>query len=258
MRADDATVHHLFLNKNFPPNAWHGARRKLVEYCKTANRSLILYAVVPQSPGSKRNAFGLVDLAVCLASVQSRAGHPNLGKDSPLTASVAATFYNLYNFRGGRPEFLERLSQDLTQNMILVSWISPQAYPRAPLAMTDKMKELLARMGQARRNDKMVNARRNSPLRPASTSPRFAVTRRGLREDADPSASSDTGSGGARRSKEASDEVTATATALEVECRQLMAQDEVADFVKSARLSESQVLLSFLEGTRQVRSRLAL
>lgn len=52
------------------------------------------------SPGSKRNAFGLVDLAVCLASVQSRAGHPNLGKDSPLTASVAATFYNLYNFRG--------------------------------------------------------------------------------------------------------------------------------------------------------------
>ena len=129
---------------------------------------------------------------------------------------------------------------------------------RAPLAMTDKMKELLARMGQARRNDKMVNARRNSPLRPASTSPRFAVTRRGLREGADPSASSDTGSGGARRSKEASDEVTATATALEVECRQLMAQDEVADFVKSARLSESQVLLSFLEGTRQVRSRLAL
>ncbi len=26
----------------------HGARKKLVEYCKMANRSLILYAVVPQ------------------------------------------------------------------------------------------------------------------------------------------------------------------------------------------------------------------
>ena len=52
------------------------------------------------SPGSRRNAFSLVDLAVCLASVQSREGHPNLGKESQVTASVAATFYNLYNFRG--------------------------------------------------------------------------------------------------------------------------------------------------------------
>jgi hypothetical protein len=43
---------------------------------------------------------------VCLASVQVREGHPNLGKESQVTASVAATFYNLYNFRGlegGRP-----------------------------------------------------------------------------------------------------------------------------------------------------------
>jgi hypothetical protein len=43
---------------------------------------------------------------MCLASVQSRVGHPNLGQESEVTASVAATFYNLYNFRGlegGRP-----------------------------------------------------------------------------------------------------------------------------------------------------------
>ena len=47
-----------------------------------------------------------MDLGVCLASVQVREGHPNLGKESQVTASVAATFYNLYNFRGqegGRP-----------------------------------------------------------------------------------------------------------------------------------------------------------
>jgi hypothetical protein len=46
--------------------------------------------------------------------------------------------------------------------------------------------------------------------------------------------------------------------ALEVECRQLMSEAEVADFVKGARLSKAEVLLSFLEGTRRVRKRLAL
>ena len=48
LRTEDETVHHLFLNKNFPPNAWHGARKKLQEYCKTVNRPLILYAIVPR------------------------------------------------------------------------------------------------------------------------------------------------------------------------------------------------------------------
>lgn len=48
MRSDDETVYHLFLNKNFPPNAWLGARKKLLEYCKTANRAPIIYAVVPR------------------------------------------------------------------------------------------------------------------------------------------------------------------------------------------------------------------
>jgi len=47
LRTDDETVHHLFLNKNFPPNAWSGARKKLGEYCKSTNRPLILYAIVP-------------------------------------------------------------------------------------------------------------------------------------------------------------------------------------------------------------------
>jgi hypothetical protein len=46
--------------------------------------------------------------------------------------------------------------------------------------------------------------------------------------------------------------------ALEIECRQLMAEAEVADFVKGARLSKTDVLLSFIEGTRRVRKRLAL
>jgi len=53
------------------------------------------------------------------------------------------------------------------------------------------------------------------------------------------------------------DEVSATAMALEIECRQLMAEAEVADFVKGARLSKTDVLLSFIEGTRRVRKRLA-
>ena len=100
LRNDEETVHHLFLNKNFPPNAWPGARNKLFEYAKEANRALVIYAVVPSSPGTERNAFNLVDLGVCLASIQTREEHPNLGKESPCTASVAATFYNLYNFRG--------------------------------------------------------------------------------------------------------------------------------------------------------------
>jgi len=47
LRTDDETVHHLFLNKNFPPNAWSGTRKKLGEFCKSANRALILYAIVP-------------------------------------------------------------------------------------------------------------------------------------------------------------------------------------------------------------------
>jgi hypothetical protein len=153
---DDDKVHHLFLNKNFPPNAWQGAKRRLLEYCKTANRALILYAIVPNSPGTERNAFHLVDLGVCLSAVQSRAEHPNLGKDSQVTASVAATFYNLYYFRGGRQEFRDRLKSDLTNNVIEVDWLDPAAYARAPATLSAKMEELLVRMGQARRNAKSV------------------------------------------------------------------------------------------------------
>ena len=133
--------------------------------------------------------------------------------------------------------------------------------------MTGKMTELLARMGQARRNDKIVNLGRNSLLAPGSTAPLFTVTRRGEQEGAGRSVSSqqrgsithsERGSEGARRSSQSRDEVSATAMALEIECRQLMAEAEVADFVKGARLSKTDVLLSFLEGTRRVRKRLAL
>jgi hypothetical protein len=139
--------------------------------------------------------------------------------------------------------------------------------------MTGKMTELLARMGQARRNDKIVNLGRNSLISSASTAPLFTgapsshVTRRGEQEGAGRSVSSqqrgsithsERGSEGARRSSQSRDEVSATAMALEIECRQLMAEAEVADFVKGARLSKTDVLLSFLEGTRRVRKRLAL
>ena len=146
--------------------------------------------------------------------------------------------------------------------------------------MTDKMTELLARMGQARRNDKIVNLGRKSLIASAATAPLFTgapsrhVTRRGEQEGAGRSVSSqqrgaeqgsaptithaERGSEGARRSSQSRDEVSATAMALEIECRQLMAEAEVADFVKGARLSKTDVLLSFLEGTRRVRKRLAL
>ena len=156
---DNEGVHHLFLNKNFPPNAWPGARRKLLEYSKTSNRPLILYAIVPKSLGAERNAFNLVDLGICLSAVQSRAEHPNLGKESPVTASVAATFYNLYNFRKGREEFLARLKADLTDNVIDVDWLDSEAYSRAPAALPAKMSELILRMGQARTKAKAKSSK---------------------------------------------------------------------------------------------------
>jgi hypothetical protein len=167
------------------------------------------------------------------------------------------------------------------QHQGLLTHLAPVCVParllhanRAPLAMTGKMTELLARMGQARRNDKIVNLGRNSLEAPGSTAPLFTVTRRGEQEGAGRSVSSqqrgaeqgsaptithaERGSEGARRSSQSIDEISATAMALEVECRQLMAETEVADFVKGARLSKTEVLFSFLEGTRRVRKRLAL
>ena len=55
---------HLFLNKNFPPNAWTGARKKLEEFCVEGGVSLRLHAIVPESAGEAYNPFGLLDLAV--------------------------------------------------------------------------------------------------------------------------------------------------------------------------------------------------
>ena len=55
---------HLFLNKNFPPNAWTGARKKLEEFCAEGGVSLRLHAIVPESSGEAYNPFSLLDLAV--------------------------------------------------------------------------------------------------------------------------------------------------------------------------------------------------
>jgi len=91
---------HLFLNKNFPPNSWPGARSKLEEYCSEAGRALRIHAIVPESAGESWNPFSLLDLAVCLLSVQTREGHANLGAESDATARIAAMFYSFYNMRG--------------------------------------------------------------------------------------------------------------------------------------------------------------
>ena len=250
MRTEDETVHHLFLNKNFPPNAWPGARTKLQEFCKAANRPLIIYAVVPQSPGTQYNAFHAVDLGICLASIQSRAVHPNLGKDSPVTASVAATFYNLYNFRGGRGEFLKSLTNDLTDNVIMVDWLACGAYERAPAALPKKMGELLARMGHARREGKLT--------RPSHSRTR---RRRGNVEDGRVQAAGPVvvRHDRVKNGKEGGqvDQVALTAAQLEAECRALTKTPDVAQYLQEARLPIADVLESFEVGTRLVRKRLA-
>jgi len=110
------------------------------------------------SPGTERNAFNLVDLGVCLASIQTREQHPNLGKESPFTAEVAATFSNLYRFEGtqftcftrtkiqiltpeelrvpgGHKEFLKTLAKELTENIIAVDWLSPHSYARYQITL---------------------------------------------------------------------------------------------------------------------------
>ena len=59
-----------------------------------------IHAIVPESAGESWNPFSLLDLAVCLLSVQTREGHANLGAESDATARVAAMFYSFYNMRG--------------------------------------------------------------------------------------------------------------------------------------------------------------
>ena len=259
LRTDDDTTHHLFLNKNFPPNAWQGARKKLIQYCKSANRPVILYAIVPSSRGAERNAFNLVDLGVCLAAIQTRDEHPNLGKESNVTASVAATFYNLYNFRGGRAEFHQRLSRELTEHVIEVDWLSPHAYPRGPTVLTLKMQELLARMGQARRSEKASRTLRKQAI-PGTISagssgiPRGRTVARGKGDGRD---SGRIAIEEQRSGVKAVDEVARTSAALEIECRELMGLPEVAQFLQEARLPKIEMLRSLESGTRRVRKNLS-
>ena len=65
-----------------------------------AGRALRIHAIVPESAGESWNPFSLLDLAVCLLSVQTREGHANLGAESDATARIAAMFYSFYNMRG--------------------------------------------------------------------------------------------------------------------------------------------------------------
>jgi len=54
------------------------------------------------------------------------------------------------------------------------------------------------------------------------------------------------------------DEVALETAALEVECRRLMCQEGVAEFMTEARLSKTEVLHSLESSTRLVRKRLAI
>ena len=61
-----------------------------------------------------------------------------------------------------------------------------------------------------------------------------------------------------QESEAAVDEVARESAALEQECRLLMQQPEMLEFVRDARLPKDQVLQSLEQGTRNVRKRLAL
>eukprot|EP00286_Rhodomonas_abbreviata_P023076 CAMPEP_0181295900 /NCGR_PEP_ID=MMETSP1101-20121128/4401_1 /TAXON_ID=46948 /ORGANISM="Rhodomonas abbreviata, Strain Caron Lab Isolate" /LENGTH=278 /DNA_ID=CAMNT_0023400697 /DNA_START=392 /DNA_END=1225 /DNA_ORIENTATION=+ len=141
---------HLVLNKNFPPNAWQGAKRRLKDACLESNRNLILHAVLPRSRGAPRNAFSLVDLSVCLAGVQTRTGHPNIDSSSNFTSKVAASFYTFYNHPGGRKGFVESVRKELTERVILVDWMKSSLLPACPPTVVPRMKELLRRAWECR------------------------------------------------------------------------------------------------------------
>ena len=75
---------------------------------------------------------------------------------------------------GGREEFIKSLNQDLTENIIYVDWIKPDAYWKVPKELREKMQELLERMGKARSSAKSSSlpiVRRKGAPPPLRSSP---------------------------------------------------------------------------------------
>ena len=75
---------------------------------------------------------------------------------------------------GGREEFVKSLNKDLTENIIYVDWIKPDAYWKVPKELREKMQELLERMGTARSRAKSSSlpiVRRKGAPPPLRSSP---------------------------------------------------------------------------------------